>query len=111
MKEKTLSIIYDKKEININLKQILYIKMDGNNASIHVFPDIIYQTRITLFDIEKQLDENFIKVKRGCIVSVVAIHSITDKINLNNGENLEFASRNKKQLVDELKKKTSKYHS
>ena len=43
---------------------------------------------MTLSELEEELGDGFIKVHRGCIVSAMAIHDITDNINLNNGESL-----------------------
>lgn len=101
MKNKgVLSVNVDKRIINIPLTSILYILMDGNNAHIHVNGNKSYITRMTLAEIEEKVGANFIKVKRGCLVSVLAIHSITDKVNLINGENLDFAQRNKKDILE-----------
>lgn len=101
MKSKSeLTITADKKTINIPLHSILYIIMEGNNAQIHVESGQVYQSRITLAEIESALDDNFIKVKRGCLVSVLAIHNITDKVNLINGETLDYATRHRTELID-----------
>lgn len=100
-----LTIIANKKTVNLPLSSILYIIMDGNNALIHVQQNQVYQTRITLAEIEPKLDDNFIKVKRGCLVSVMAIYDITDRVNLVNGETLEYAQRHKKELVEQFRQK------
>lgn len=97
-----LTIIHEKKQINIPISSILYVIMDGNNAFFHVSYDKVYQTRMTLAEIEPQLGENFIKIKRGCIVSVMSIHSFGDKVNLINGEELCYAARHRKEIVDEF---------
>lgn len=103
MKNKgTLSIIVDKNQIDIPLSSILYIIMEGNNAFVHVQPSHVYQTRMTLAEIEPHVGEYFIKVKRGCLVSVIAIHNITDKVNLVNGESLDYANRHRKELLDKF---------
>lgn len=103
MKSKgVLAIKYDKKVVNLPISSILYVTMDGNNAFIHVTHDIVYQTRMTLSEIEKVLGDDFLKVKRGCLVSVLAIHDITDKINLSNGEMLDYAQKSKAEIVEKL---------
>lgn len=94
-----LTIVYEKKLLNIPISSILYVIMEGNNAIIHVSEEQVYHTRMTLSEIEPILGENFIKVKRGCLVSVMAIHNFTDKVNLINGEELDYASRHKKEIV------------
>lgn len=103
-----LTIQADKKTINIPFPSILYIMMDGNNAHIHVQGNKVYQTRMTLSEIESIIDDNFIKIKRGCIVSVIAIHDIGEKVYLINGESLDYAVRNKKELLDLFHSKQEK---
>ena len=76
--------------------------MKGNFAFIHISREKMYQTRTTLNELEAALGGNFIKVKRGCLVSALAIHSITDKINLCNGESLDYVVRNKKEIHAQL---------
>ncbi|MGN0290053.1 MAG: LytTR family transcriptional regulator DNA-binding domain-containing protein [Lachnospiraceae bacterium] len=103
--EKYITIISDRKEIVLNISTILYVLMIGKTAEIHVLGDRIYRTRMTLGELEKKLGEQFIKVHRGCIVSAMAIHDITDSINLSNGEHLEYTVRKKKIIIDQLYKK------
>lgn len=100
-----ITIVADKREIRLNIRSILYVLMNGNIASIHCQKGKVYKMRITLAELEKSLDENFIKVKRGCIVSVFAIHDITDKINLCNGEKLDYAHRNRPEIENEFREK------
>ena len=76
--------------------------MKGNFAFIHISREKMYQTMTTLNELEAALGGNFIKVKRGCLVSALAIHSITDKINLCNGESLDYVVRNKKEIHAQL---------
>ncbi len=102
---RTISIISDKKELIIDVKTILYVIMDGNNAFIHISEQEVYQTRMTMKQIEEALGDNFIKVKRGCLVSIIAIHNITDKINLCNGETLDYATRHKKEIITRFQSK------
>ena len=101
----TITIISNKQEVALNISQILYVQMKGNFAFIHISCELVYQTRITLVELEKTLGDNFIKVKRGCLVSVLAIHSVTDKINLCNGESLDYVVRNKKEILAKLQAK------
>lgn len=101
----TITIISNKQEVVLNISQILYVQMKGNFAFIHISCVLVYQTRITLVELEKTLGDNFIKVKRGCLVSVLAIHSVTDKINLCNGESLDYVVRNKKEILAKLQAK------
>lgn len=101
----TITIISNRNEVVLNISQILYVQMKGNFAVIHTSHDLVYQTRISLTELEETLGDNFIKVKRGCLVSVLAIHSVTDKINLCNGESLNYVVRNKKEILAKLREK------
>lgn len=98
----TVTVISNKKEITLNVNQILYVQMQGNFAFIHISRELVYQTRMTLTELEGKLGGNFIKVKRGCLVSAMAIHNVTDKINLCNGESLDYVVRNKKEILAKL---------
>ncbi len=100
-----LTIIYEKQQLSIPTSSILYVMMDGNNAFIHLSQDTVYKTRMTLAEIESVLGDDFIKVKRGCLVSVIAIHDFTDKVNLINGEELDYALRNRKEIVTKFHEK------
>lgn len=98
----TITIISNKQEVVLNISRILYVQMKGNFAFIHISCEQVYQTRITLTKLEEILGDNFIEVKRGCLVSALAIHSVTDKINLCNGDSLDYVVRNKKDILAKL---------
>lgn len=97
-----LTVKHEKKLLNIPIQSILYVIMSGNNAMLHLVQDKVYQVRMTLSEIEPVLGDGFIKVKRGCLVSVIAIHNFTDKVNLINGEELDYAYRNRKEIAAEF---------
>ena len=101
-KAKHISIISNRKKVVLNVSTILYVVMTGRNTEIHVSDGETYETRMSLSELEQQLGEGFIKVYRGCIVSAMAIHDITDKINLSNGESLDFTKRKKNQIIEYL---------
>ena len=101
---KTITINSNGKEIELNINRILYVLMQGNIALIHISKELVYQTRITLTELEELLGDNFIKVKRGCLVSAMAIHSVADTINLCNGESLPYVIRSKKEILAKLQK-------
>ncbi len=100
-----IKIVSEKVEYELNVRTIMYVLMDGNLAYIHCSSGKTLETRITLAKLEKMLGNNFIKVKRGCLVSVFAIHNITDTVNLCNGEALEYAHRNRQNLLNEFQAK------
>ena len=102
---KNITIISKKRKVVLNISTILYVLMVGNNAEIHISGDKVYETRMTLGELEKILGEGFIKVHRGCIVSAMAIHDITDTINLSNGEPLTYTVRKKSEIIEPFHKK------
>ena len=103
--EKYITVISSRKKIVLNINSILYVIMIGKNAELHVSGGKIYETRMTLGELERQLGDGFIKLHRGCIVSAMAIHDITEKINLCNGESMEYTRRKKNQIIDQFRSK------
>lgn len=97
-----ITVISNRKKITLKVATILYVIMRQKNAEIHVAGGAVYVTRESLNELEKQLGEAFIKIHRGCLVSVMAIHDITDNINLSNGECLGYTIRKKKWITEEL---------
>ncbi len=102
---RNITVLSNKTKIVLNVGTILYVLMVGNIAEIHISIDRVYETRMTLHELSKLLGEGFIKVNRGCLVSVMAIHDITDKINLCNGESLIYTLRKKKEIMDLFREK------
>lgn len=103
--EKCITIISNRTKVVINISTILYVMMIDRKTEIHVSGGKVYETRITMDDIKKDLDDRFIKIHRGCIVSAMAIHDITDKINLSNGESLIYTKRKKGEIIRQFKEK------
>ena len=102
---KTITIISNRNRIVLGISTILYVLMLERKAEIHVSGGKIYETRMTIGDLEEALGEGFIKVHRGCLVSVMAIHDVTDKIDLINGETLEYTKRKKHEIMDQMRSK------
>ncbi|MGN0342001.1 MAG: LytR/AlgR family response regulator transcription factor [Roseburia sp.] len=97
-----ITIISNKKKVVLGASTILYVLKIERKTEIHVSGGKIYETRMTFSELEEKLGEGFVKAHRGCIVSARAIHSITDHINLSNGESLIYTRRKKKQIVDQF---------
>lgn len=106
--EKYITIISNRKRVRINIGSILYVVMKRNDAEIHVSGNKIYRTRKTLLELKEELGDSFILVHRSCLVSVIAIHDISDKVYLNNGEALDYVVRKKKALREQLQEKQKK---
>lgn len=105
---KYITIISNRRKVVLGISTILYVLMIGKNAEIHVSGGKVYETRMPLGELEERLGEGFIKVHRGCIVSVMAIHDITDHINLSNGESLIYTIRKKTEILDQFRAKQKK---
>ena len=99
-----LTITCDRKKLSIDIRTILYIQMHENMAEIHTSGGKVYKSLISLERLESTLGDSFLKVHRSRLVSVMAIHDITDKVNLNNGERLGYVARRKKELTAALPK-------
>ena len=102
---RNITILSNKTKIVLNVGTILYVLMIGNVAEIHVSGGKVYETRMTLHELAELLGDDFIKAHRGCIVSVMAIHEITDKIQLNNGESLIYTVRKKNEIIEQFREK------
>ena len=109
MKEKNyITIFYKRKKIELDTGSILYIIMERDKAEIHVSGNRIYETWVSLSTLEQSLGEEFVLICRGCLVSAMAIHDITQKVNLINGDSLDYPIRKKKQLINEFRLKQEK---
>ncbi len=102
---KSITFFSDMREVTLNIRTILYIKVTRGIAYVHLASGEVLPTRTTIMDFEKMLDENFVKIKRGCLVSVYAVHSVTDTVNLNNGEALPYAERIRDDFTQKLQER------
>lgn len=102
---KNITIISEKRKTVLGISTILYVQKVGNHVEIHVSGGKVYKTRMTLGELEGKLGNGFIKAHRGCMVSVMAIHDITDNINLSNGETLIYTIRKKNEIIKQLHEK------
>lgn len=104
-----ITIISNRNKIVLSVSSIIYVVMIGKYIEIHTSDYQVYKTRMTLSEIENCLGDGFIKIHRGCLVSVKAIHTITDKINLSNGDGLEYTVRKKKSIIEQFYQKQKNY--
>lgn len=93
-----LAITVNRKRIMLNVNTILYADAKRNIAELHLVDGTVYRTRITLSALEKGLGEGFLKVGRNRLVSVMAIHSVTDTVNLISGESLSYPPNRKSRI-------------
>lgn len=99
---KYITIVSNGKKIVLGVSTILYVLMVEMVAEIHVSGGKVYEIRMTISELGEKLRDGFIKAHRGCIVSAMAIHDITDKINLNNGESLIYTLWKKNEIIDQF---------
>lgn len=100
-----ISITMNYRRINLDIRTIQYVVINQNTAEFHISGGTQYKTRIPIHKLEAMLGDEFIRVHRNYLVAVKAIHDISDKVYLNNGEALHFAMRRKKELAVELRLK------
>lgn len=96
---KHITVLSGGRKLVLNAGTILYVLMIERIAEIHVSGGKVYETRMKISELAEALGDGFLKVHRGCLVSVMAIHDITDHINLNNGESLIYTIRKKHQII------------
>ena len=104
---KHITVLSNGKKLVLNANTILYVLMIERTAEIHVSGGKVYETRMKISELEEALGEGFLKVHRGCLVSAMAIHDITDHINLNNGESLIYTSGRKSRSSPGFRKRRS----
>lgn len=101
--ERYITIVSNRKKVVLSVSTILYVLMTGKNVGIHVTGGKVYETRMGLARLEEALGEGFIKIHRGCLVSAMAIHDISDTVNLSSGESLEYAARKRGAIIEQLR--------
>ena len=95
MQQEFITVTFNRTKITIRCANILYVIMSDDHCRIHMFDGNIYRCRMTLKELKKQLNEEFMEVKRGCMVAVSAISDIEDRILLSNGEKICYTKRKK----------------
>lgn len=82
--EKVLNIEVGGEMVRIPLYQIRYTDVSSNYVTIHASDDLI--VRMTLGELEKELDDRFFRVSRSAIVNLTQIGRVTKiEIRLNDG--------------------------
>ena len=105
MQQEFITVTFNRTKIAIRCADILYVIMSDDYCTIHIFDGSVYRCRMTLKELKRQLNEEFMEVKRGCMIAVSAISDIRDKVLLSNGEEICYTKRKKKALREELQKK------
>ena len=108
VKDGSLILLHSKKEVTVNINDILYITMNRNIADVHTLDDNIYHIRTTLENIKQELEDRFVIVHRSTMVSAIAVYKVSDRIYLSNGEAIDYVIRKKKAIKEEISEKQKK---
>lgn len=101
--ERYITILSNRRKIVLSVSSILYVLMTGKSAEIHASGGKVYETRMGIGQLEEALGEGFLKIHRGCLVSAMAIHDITDTVNLSSGQSLEYAQRKRGAIIEQFR--------
>lgn len=103
MKSNSISIISNRRRINLPPEDILYIQLVNRQSVIHISGGRTYETYTTIDDLEQMLGSGFLRADRATLVSAKGIHTIGKKIELINSELLSFTCRRKRELKEQLR--------
>ena len=98
-KPECLSILVGRREVKLLIRNILYIRITKGVAHIHVSSGEIFTTRSTHCALQRILGDRFLFVGNNCLVSGVAIHRVGKKLELCNGEQLDFSQRRRQEIL------------
>lgn len=101
LKNSNKKIIFyrDNVEYYLELNNILFFETDGNLVNAHTI-DNVFQTKYKLYELEKILPNNFMRVSKSTILNVEHIYSINHSIT--SSSVVEFANTYKKVYVSRL---------
>ena len=103
MKSNSISIISNRRRINLSPEDILYVQLVERQSVIHVSGGKAYETYTTIDELAQLLGSGFLRTDRATLVSAKGIHTIGKKIELINGETLSFTRRRKRELKEQLR--------
>lgn len=73
--EKVLNLESGGEMVRVPIYQIRYAEVNGNYVTIHALSDVT--VKMTLGELEKQLDERFYRVSRSTIINLTQINRVT----------------------------------
>ena len=103
MRFNDISVISNRRHINLLTEDILYIQLSGRQSIIHFSDGRTYETYATIHELESMLGSGFIRADRATLVSIKGIHDIGKEIELVNGETLYYSCRKKRELKEQLR--------
>lgn len=97
--KKYITLHCRRRDHNVETDKILYVLMKRSYAEVHIYGGEVYVTRRTYKEFVEILGDDFIEIKRGCIVSAMAIQNVTKQgVELINGECVNLTARRKKEV-------------
>lgn len=103
MQPENISFISNRVRVTLSVDEILYVHLDGRKSVIHASGDRRYETYTSIHELGQLLDNSFIWIHRGCLVSARAIHEIDKSaVLLINGETLDYTRRRKREILTRL---------
>lgn len=99
---RTLTVISGRKKVTFAVDAVLYVRTAGRHREIHTSDGQIYATRSDIHTLADTLGDGFVRIDRGCYVAARAIHEVTDRILLVNGEILDYADRHRAEIVERV---------
>ena len=95
-KNKTIVFYKDNIEYYISLNEVLFFETEENNVFAHTLENV-YQVKYKLYELEKLLPKNFMRVSKSSILNIDYIYSITR--NITASSIVEFQNTYKKVYV------------
>lgn len=104
MDRNRISVISDRVCAALPADDILYVRVEGRRSVIYLSGNRHYRTYTPINTLELMLGGCFIRIDRSCLVSARAIYAVGDKIELLNGETLEYTHRRRQEIRKQLHK-------
>ena len=95
-RKQTLTFYKNETEFYIPLEEILFFETEGGGISAHTASDV-YTVKYKLYELEKVLPRNFIRVSKSTILNVSRVYSV--ERNLTASSIVQFAESHKQVYV------------
>ena len=107
--EHCLAVTVNRRTRLIPSINILYICAKKGVAYIHTLDGEIIETRTSMHLLEEALGDNFIRVGRTYLASVMTIRGVTDTVHFSNGETIPYPSNRKAEIRTLLSEKQKRF--
>ncbi len=102
----TITVVSERKNINIALDSILYIESVGNYVKIHPVSDLPILSKHKISAIENKLPNMFLRIHRSIIVNANQIRSFNRECIQINDIELPISRKYKTEVLSRLNSKT-----